>query len=314
MNRKRLSDISSILFSVILLSLSIWAIKEELSHYHFHQVWQSITVIPTAHILTAIALTGFNYLILTGYDTLAVYYIHHPLPYQKTALVALISYAISNSVGLALLSGSAIRYRFYRAWGLSAIEIAQIIAFCNLSFWLGLFTVGGILFLVEPLKIPGVLHLPFSTVHPVAILFLAVVFAYLGLIVIRKKPLTIGKWTLRYMPLNLCLAQIITTSLDWGLASAVLYILLPSSVSLSYPVFFAIYLLAQIAGLVSNVPGGLGVFETVILLLLSPSVHSPALFGSLLAYRGIYYFLPLITAFLLLGFYELRRHLRSKKY
>ncbi len=73
--------------------------------------------------------------------------------------------------------------------------------------------------------------------------------------------------------------------------------------------FFGIYLLAQLAGVVSNVPGGLGVFETVILLLLKSFISSATLFGALLAYRAIYYLLPLCIAVLLLGIYELRQRL-----
>jgi uncharacterized membrane protein YbhN (UPF0104 family) len=80
----------------------------------------------------AIAFTGLNYFLLTGYDTLAVRYLGQTLSYRRIALVSLISYAISNSVGLALLSGSAIRYKFYSAWGFSAAKIALIITFCNL--------------------------------------------------------------------------------------------------------------------------------------------------------------------------------------
>jgi hypothetical protein len=307
MNRQRLSHIGSALLSLLLFALSIWAITQELQKYHIREVWKSLTAISVSHLLLAVGLTGLNYIVLTGYDTLAVRYIRHPLPYPKTALVAVISYAISNSVGLALLSGSAIRYRFYRPWNLSIAEIAQIIAFCNWSFWLGLFAVGGVLFLIEPVEVPALLHLPVTSVHPIGVIFSLVVVSYLFISILSKKPLRVGRLTIPHLPINLCLAQIAITSLDWALAAAVLYVLLPASVPISYPGFFGIYLLAQIAGIISNVPGGLGVFETVMLLLLSPPISSAELFGALLAYRGIYYFLPLSLAALLLGLCEIRR-------
>jgi glycosyltransferase 2 family protein len=85
-------------------------------------------------------------------------------------------------------------------------------------------------------------------------------------------------------------------------------VLLPASLPLSYPAYLGIYLLAQFAGVVSNVPGGLGIFETVLLLLLAPWVAAGPLFGSLLAYRGIYYFLPLVISVGAFGLYELRRY------
>jgi uncharacterized membrane protein YbhN (UPF0104 family) len=121
MTTKGLSQIGSALLSLFLLALSLWAINHELRHYQPEEIWQSLTAISSSNLLWAVGLTGLNYIALTGYDTLAINYIRHSLPYRKTAIVALISYAISNSVGLALLSGTAIRYRFYRKWGLSVM-------------------------------------------------------------------------------------------------------------------------------------------------------------------------------------------------
>ena len=72
-------------------------------------------------------------------------------------------------------------------------------------------------------------------------------------------------------------------------------------------IFFGIYLLAQLAGIISNVPGGLGVFETILILLLSPPIPSASLLGALLAYRGIYYFLPLGVSILMLLWYEFKQ-------
>lgn len=307
MNRTRFSQISSVLPSFLLFALSLWAISQELRQHSIAEIWSNLRAIPASSLFLAVGLTSLNYLAMTGYDTVAVRYIRHPLPYRKTAIAAIITYGVSNSVGLALLSGGAIRYRFYRAWGLSVVKIAQIVAFCNLSFWLGLFVVGGVLFLVEPIPVPKQLQLPFTSVHSLGIVFLLVVFAYLLVTVRGRKPFQLGKWVLPHLPPHLGLAQLAVGSLDWMLAASVLYVLLITSAPLSYPFFFSIYLLAQFAGVISNVPGGLGVFETVMLLLLSHSLSSASLFGALLVYRGIYYFLPLIVAILLLSLYEIRR-------
>ncbi len=84
-------------------------------------------------------------------------------------------------------------------------------------------------------------------------------------------------------------------------AGTVLYVLFPGLSNLSYPMFISIYLLAQFAGLLSHVPGGLGVFETVLILLLPPSLKPAEILGALVAYRVIYYLLPLLAAAVLLG-------------
>ena len=300
------------ILGITLFCLSIWTLRQELQQHTLTEIWRSVRAIPVEVVEIALVLTVLNYWTLTGYDTLASYYVRQPFPYRKTALAAIVSYAISNTVGLALLSSSAIRYRFYSAWGVSTSKIAQIIAFCNLSFWLGLFAVGGVLFVIEPIKIPALLKLPFFSVRPIGITFLIIVITYLFWSILSSRSLTIAGWRLPHLPIKLSLAQIAITSLDWALAAAVLYKLLPSATPLPYLGFFRIYLLAQLAGIISNVPGGLGVFETVMLILISPPVAADELFGALLAYRGIYYFFPFGIALLLLGGYELRQRFISK--
>lgn len=300
------------LLGLLLFGLSLWAIHQELHRYGWQNVLTSLQSIPRKHLLGAGLLMVINYIFLTAYDTLAITYVGESLPYFKTGFVGFVSYAISNSVGLALLSSSAIRYRFYSQWGLSNRKIASIIAFCNLSFWLGLLTVGGITFLIDPLQLPPFLRLPFASVHPLGFIFLTLTLAYLWLSLLTRQSLQIGKWRLPHVPLYLSLWQIIITAIDWGLAAAILYILLPNHSSLSYPGFFGIYLLAQIVGLISNVPGGLGIFETVILLSLTSLFSSVQLLGALLAYRVIYFWIPLLLATLSLGFYEGFRQVQAK--
>ena len=113
------------------------------------------------------------------------------MSYKRSGLVAIISYSISDSVGFALLRGSAIRYKFYSAWGFSAAKIAQIITFCNLSFWLGLFSEGGAVFTFTPLQIPKQLNLPFLLVRPLGFIFLAIIVVYLLWSRLSQKPLKI---------------------------------------------------------------------------------------------------------------------------
>ncbi|MGB5594798.1 MAG: lysylphosphatidylglycerol synthase domain-containing protein [Crocosphaera sp.] len=299
-------------FSLGVFALSLWTIKQNLHHYQAQNFWDSLSNIPPSHIVLAIALMIVNYLIMTGYECLGLAYVRRSLPYGKKALVGIICSGISNSVGFAVLSSCMIRYRFYSAWGFSVVTIAQISAFCNLSFCLGLFVVGSVIFLKEPLAIPNLLDLPFLSVRPLGTIFLIMILAYLFLTVIRQKPLLIGKWIIPHLSPKLAVGQLIVSALDWALAAAVFYTLLHSSVSLSYTAFFGIYMLAQVAGLASNIPGGLGVFETVMMLLLAPFIASEELLGSLLIYRGIYYFIPLTVAALLLGKYELNHFLKNK--
>lgn len=296
----------SSLFGLLLLVLSLWAIANELRQYNYRDILNSLAAIPKSRLSWAIWLTALGYLVMIGYDILGFNYINRSLSWNKIAFTNFISSAFSNTIGFALLTGSAIRYRFYASWGVSAVAIAQVIAFANFTFWLGMFAVAGLLFLINPLKIPTQLHLPFATVRPIGVIFLLLVAAYLLGSIFIKQPLIIRGHEFRFPSFKISLAQIAISSFDWILAAAVLYALLPSNISLSYLDFLGIYLLAMFAGVVSNVPGGLGVFETIILLILSSKVSAAAVLGSMLAYRGVYYFLPLLVAVGLLGIYEIR--------
>ncbi|MDZ8225536.1 lysylphosphatidylglycerol synthase domain-containing protein [Nostoc sp. ChiVER01] len=296
----------SSLFGLLLLVLCVWAIANELHEYNYRDILNSLATIPKSRLSWAIWLTALGYLVMIGYDILGFSYINRSLSWNKIALTSFISSAFSNTIGFALLTGSAIRYRFYASWGVSAVAIAQVIAFANFTFWLGMFAVAGFLFLINPLKIPTQIHLPFTTVRPIGVIFLLLVAIYLIGSLFIKQPLIIRGQEFRFPSFKISLAQIAISSFDWILAAAVLYAVLPSNISLSYLDFLGIYLLAMFAGVVSNVPGGLGVFETIILLILSSKVSAAAILGSMLAYRGVYYFLPLLVAAGLLGIYEIR--------
>ncbi len=296
----------SSLFGLLLLVLSLWAIASELREYNYRDILNSLAAIPKSRLSWAIWLTALGYLVMIGYDILGFSYINRSLSWNKIALTNFISSAFSNTIGFALLTGSAIRYRFYANWGVSAVAIAQVIAFTNYTFWLGMFAVAGLMFVINPLTIPTQLHLPFATVRPIGVIFLLLIAIYvLGSILIKQK-LTFRQQEFCFPSLQISLSQIAISSLDWILAAAILYALLPSNTPLSYLDFLGIYLLGMFAGVISNVPGGLGVFETVVLLFISDKISAAAVLGSLLAYRGIYYFLPLLLAAGLLGIYEIK--------
>jgi phosphatidylglycerol lysyltransferase len=304
MKKKFLHSLGS-LFGIILFAAALWVLHHELKEYHYHDVIRSVAGIPSRYLFIALALTILNYLIMTGYDTLSLRYIRHPLPYTKIALASFIGYAFSNNIGLSMIAGASVRYRLYSAWGLSALDITKVVAFCSLTLWLGFLTLAGVTFLCEPLAIPKVLHLPFSSLSPLGIIFLLLVGGYFVWSFFRKRPLKIWGWEFALPSTRLFFIQVAVASLDWAMAGSVLYVLLPVTSNLSYPWFLGIFLLAQVAGLVSQVPGGIGVFETVILLLLSPTLPAPSVLGSLLAYRGLYYLLPLSASVVLLGANEL---------
>jgi phosphatidylglycerol lysyltransferase len=291
--------------SVALFCVAIWLLHREMSNHTFQSLTDALQAIPPKRLGAALALTGLSYLVMTGYDALALRYIRHPLSYRRIGLASFTGYAFSNNIGLSMLAGASVRYRLYSAWGLSTIEITQVVVFCMLTLWLGFFAIGGAVFTLEPMEVPASLHLPFESVRWLGAILLAVVAAYTALTIARKRPFNIRGWEVQLPPAQLAFLQLALSALDWLLAGAVLYALLGSGAGLSFAGFIGIYLLAQLTGLISQVPGGLGVFETVLVLMLSSRSPAPSILGTLLAFRLIYYWLPLGIAALLLGGQEI---------
>ena len=299
----------------ILFVLAFWVLHRELNDYHLQDIINSMHALPVQSLLRAVVLTFISYAIMTVYDVLALKYIRHPLEYKRIALASFIGYAFSNNIGLSMLAGASIRYRLYSVWGLSGIEILKVIVFCTVTLWLGFLSLSGLVFIFEPLSIPKALHLPFVSGHPLGMIFLLAVGLYLVLTVVRKTPVTVHELEFDLPSVRLFLPQIIVASLDWALAGSVLYVLLKGYLTLSFTGFISIYLLAQLVSLVSQIPGGLGVFEAVMLIFLGPLMPSAAILASLVVFRGMYYLLPLSLAAILLGVQEVlqRRELIQKR-
>jgi phosphatidylglycerol lysyltransferase len=147
-------------------------------------------------------------------------------------------------------------------------------------------------------------HLPPVAARAVAVAALALVAAYLVLCLRRRGPIRWREMELRLPAPRLAAMQVGIAVIDWLFAASVLFVLLPAG-SVSFRALLAAFLLAQVAGVASTVPAGLGVFETGILVLLGSTAPAPALVGSLVAYRLAYYVAPLMLAVLLLAAYEL---------
>ena len=302
---RRLLPFVKPLLILALFALALRALQDTLSHYRYHDVVAYVSSLRADQIILAAVLTLLGYLVMTGYDTLAFRYIRHPRPYRKIALASFIGYAFNNNVGLSGLVGGSLRYRLYTAWRLSAVEIAKVIAFCTISFWLGFVLLGGTFFIVAPPEVPSAVHLPFHSVRILGLLLLLPAVVYLAWIAVRRRPIQIRQWEFDLPTLGVFGAQVVISAIDWIIAAGVLYILLPDSLPLTFVHFLGIFLLAQIAGVISNVPGGLGIFEAVSLLFLAPFFSASAILGALVAFRVIYYLLPLFLATLLLATHEI---------
>ncbi len=295
------------LASAVFLLIAVLALRHFLRDHAIEDIWATATSRPKSAVALAIVLTGLSYVILTGYDALALRYIGKELHYRRIAACSFVGYALSHNVGMSFLTGGSVRYRLYSRYGVSALDATRIILFCNLTFWVGFIALGGVVLTIREIEIPVFSRLPFETTRPLGVaclVTLAVLSAWTawgrGRPRVRVKGLELRLPTIRTFA-----GQALVSSADWIVAAAVLHVLLPDGFG-SFGNTVSIFLLAQSLAMISNLPGGVGVFESVALYLAGDA--DPAeLIGVILVYRVVYYALPLLVATPLIAMLEWRR-------
>lgn len=295
------------LISIVILCVALWFLHRELSHLSASDVLLNIGSIPWPTLALAVLCTVCGYLTLTGYDAAAMRYIGRTVRYRYLALTSFMAFAVGHNVGVNTVSGGSIRYRMYSLQGLSGFDIAQVIVFITLTFALGAALLLGAAMLTMPASELKVLHMPPLVLRAAGFLLLAVPFIYLLFTALHRKVIRLGGREFALPGLGLGLAQVGLAVADLSFASATLYVLLAPELHLGFLPFLGVYLLAISAGLISSVPGGLGVFEAVMLLAL-PQMDTSVLLSTIIVYRLIYYVAPFSLALLLFVGNETRQH------
>jgi uncharacterized membrane protein YbhN (UPF0104 family) len=304
--------IAAALLATAVFALALWVLQRELGGGRVQEVLRLAADFSPRRILLAIALTAVSFLVLTGYDNLSLRYIRRPLPYRQTALASFLNYAFSQGLGFPLLTGGSVRLRLYSRWGLSGLEVAQVVAFASVTFWFGVVALTGLVLLWAPPGITRMMPVTAAVVRPAGVLLLAVVAAYFYWTATGRRVTRLLGWRFRRPAPRLAALQLGLACVDWTVAGLACWVLMPADIGIGFPSFVAVFLLAFVAGILSHVPAGLGVFESAILLLLPASASEVSVLASLLVYRGVYYLLPLVSATLLLGGHELWHRLRGE--
>lgn len=281
--------------TLLLFLGAAWAVHRELAAWTFDDIEDAIGRVSGDQVVMAILAAGLSYLFLSFYDPLALRHLGNPLPPRRGALASFVGYAFSHAMGVPLVTGGAVRFRLYSAWGLPAGDIAGIIAFNSLTLWLGVAAMLALGGLTAPSEVGTLLRLPASAVTGLSWSLGLLLLAYPWLGIVFRRPLVVGNWSFAWPAPRLALAQLLLAVIDWALAAATLWVLLPP-VGLGFAAFASLYTVASIAGVISHVPAGLGVFEAVLLIALPEAAHAPGVAAALVIYRLIYYVLPLLLA------------------
>jgi phosphatidylglycerol lysyltransferase len=290
--------------SVMLLGAALWVLNRALRKIALADVLAEIEAMPLDTILAASVVSWASYVSLIGFDVLALRYVKQRLPLWRMALAAFVSQGISHSLGFALITGGAIRLRMYTTAGIGALDVARILAIVGMAFTLGAVVVAAVASLLEPARVAAVTHSSQSVVLAAGSILLALYFIYLYWCVFDRRPLSFKGQSMAAPTIGITLMQTVNGAIDLALAGAALYLLLPAHNEFNYPAFLGVYVIAYCAGIISHVPGGLGVFEGVVVLLM-PEIPVDQVIGAVLVYRVIYNLWPLAFAAGLLGGYEI---------
>jgi len=286
------------LISLLVFLLALAVLRVELRAVRWRDLQAAVFATPRPRLLVAVALTALNYAVLTGYDLLAFASIGRQLSRRRIAGAAVVAYAISHTIGFAALSGASVRYRFYSRWGVTAEEMAQVVVSYSVTFWIGLLALGGLSLALAPLPDAAFLPAPALT-RAAGMLMIAAVAAYVGTCLVRRAPLRAGPLLVRLPRPALAVAQLALSIVDWLLAGSILYLLLPAGAPPFLTVLGA-FLAAVLLGMASHVPGGVGVFEGLMVLWLRPWLPAASLLPAFVVYRAVYYLLPFLGGVLAL--------------
>lgn len=299
------------LLGLVVLCLALWGIKTISGQVTWAEVVADIKATPPHYLILAAISTALSYVVLVGYDWLAVGHLGYKLRWRTLSAASFGSFTMSHALGLTVLTGGTVRYRIYTRAGVKPLDIAMIIALCGWTFWLGIIVVAGVGMLVAPdLAAPLAQALPpsWKSFAPVikdwagAILLVGAVI-YTVLTWLWRRPIKLVRYEFYLPSFRETLLQIAIGAVDLFFAGAALYLLLPDAGAVDLLTWLTIYAVAMVAGALSHAPGGLGVFELVVVALLPESPRAGVL-AALVLFRVIYTYIPFALGLCVIGWTE----------
>lgn len=283
-----------------LVALAAFLLYRILSPYSLDQLRAAVAAIPSWRLASAGAFVAGSYLCLTGFDWLALRYVRRPLPYRRAALASFVSLSLGHNIGFAGLSSGVIRYRFYSRWGLNAGDVARMILFCGATVGLGLVILGGVAFLARGDLAQQITGLSRTAIAGLSALCFLLTGSYVAAAWMRAR-LRLRGIEVEMPPMRLAMAQLVIGPLNFACVAGCLHETLAAVLSTPYLGVASVYVIANFAGLISHVPGGLGVIESVVTFLL-PAAN---IIGAVLAFRFLYFLVPLALGGILFAVAEI---------
>jgi glycosyltransferase 2 family protein len=302
------------LIGFVAVIVSGYLLYRELRDISFVTVWASLAAIPPHRYLLAGLSTLVAYAALAWYDRIALLHlgVHH-ISWFFVSVCSFTTYALSHNIGASVFSGALVRYRAYTSKGLSAPQVAVLVALCSFTFGLGTILLGGFVLTINPgllSRLEGAgLHNWLTNPTTARILGLALL-GFVALYVVGSlmhlKPITIFKFRLDYPRPAVMVRQLVAAPLELLGAAGIIYFALPAHLEPSFLTVLAVFLASFSAALASHAPGGLGVFE-IIFITAMPDIPKPDVLAALLIFRFFYLLIPFMMALVVVLLFERAR-------
>lgn len=302
------------LIGFVAVIVSGYLLYRELRDISFVTVWASLAAIPPHRYLLAGLSTLVAYAALAWYDRIALLHlgVHH-ISWLFVSVCSFTTYALSHNIGASVFSGALVRYRAYTSKGLSAPQVAVLVALCSFTFGLGTILLGGLVLSINPgllSRLEGAgLHNWLTNPTTARILGLALlgfVALYVVGSLLHLKPITIFKFRLDYPRPAVMVRQLVAAPLELLGAAGIIYFALPAHLEPSFLTVLAVFLASFSAALASHAPGGLGVFE-IIFITAMPDIPKPDVLAALLIFRFFYLLIPFMMALVVVLLFERAR-------
>ena len=285
-------------------AVAAYMLYHQLSRYSWQDIKDALFSIPAHNLWLACLASLCGYVALSSYDYLALRYIKRKLAPWKWIFAGFIGFSVSNNAGHAIVSGGTIRYRLYTRWRFHATEIVRMVTFSGFTYLVACFFLIIVGYLLTPNHAFGDGSVSKLTTEIVTLVSALGLLVYFGASLFYKKPIIIKEVEFDIPSFRMALAQVFIGAADILMASLVLYFALISFMDISFDTFMGVFIIAQVLGVFSQVPGGLGVFEGLFMYIIPGEHNQATLFGALIAYRIIYYLLPLLVSGIVLFSYE----------
>ncbi|MGI6852462.1 bifunctional lysylphosphatidylglycerol flippase/synthetase MprF [Mesorhizobium sp. 1B3] len=292
--------------ALAVIVVSALALNSILADVSYEDLVHAIKATSFRDLALAVLFTVVSFSALSVYDRQALAFVGRKLPFGIVALTSFCAYAVGNIAGFGPLTGGTVRYRFYTPLGVTPEEVARIVGYVTFAFGIGLAFVAGLGLVTADAGLAASAGLPVASIRIAAYLVLALVLAIILFAAFGPRHLTLFSRRLALPSATAIVVQLLATVVDLAASAAVLWVLLPEG-PVSYPFVLSVYSVAVGLGILSHVPGGVGVFEALVLAALGSHLPLGGVVGALLLYRVIYYVLPLVLAAIALSAVEFRR-------